>query len=180
MYRSEKTYQHFAIQDENYRDLLEYSRQTPKVVARSKKQIFTYYQGVSKDGLIKFMTPSGTNPGLYWMQTIQMVDFKKQAKKYKDVKKPVEIVRLLINSGNIKVTCNAPDGKDEPSWLFWGHKYKATLQGYNYGAGETRYPVIRNPKLQGGGCKHVRAVMGALPFHITKIAKDLKSTGVFD
>lgn len=172
---SEKTYNHFnqtIIADETYKGLLTLSKQTPKIVERSKKQIFSYYQNTNKKGLVSFITPSGTQPGIYYKQSVLLVDLEHLIEKFKDKKKPLDIVKLAL-LGRVKVNCTFPDGRDESSWLYWGHKYKATVSGYNYGTSEDRFPKIRNPKLEGGGCKHLRAVMGALPFHANIITKDL-------
>jgi hypothetical protein len=178
-FKSPKTHAHFeGVFDETYKDLLKYSKQTPELVKRAKTQIFTYYQGVDRKFVITFMTPSGTTPGLYWIQKIELADMKAIIKKYGKIKKPLELVRLAM-AGRVKTSCNDPDGNDEPSWLYWGHKYKADISGYNYGTGEKRFPEIRNPQLKGGGCKHVRAVMEALPFHAGKITQDLKKLKVF-
>jgi hypothetical protein len=180
IFKSQKTYSHFnGVFDEGYKDLLSYSKQTPAIVKRAKAQIFTYYQGVDKNFVVTFMTPSGTTPGLYWIQKVELADFKKIRDKWVARKKPLEIVRMALQ-GRVKVSCNDPDGNEEPSWLYWGHKYKASISGYNYGTKEDRFPTIRNPKLAGGGCKHIRAVMEALPFHAGIITKDLTKLGVFE
>jgi hypothetical protein len=177
MFRSEKTHMLFSpdVYDESYKDLLVYSKQTPPIVKRAKAQIFTYYQGIDKNFLVTFLTPSGTTPGIYYYQKILLVEFKKFRDKWVATKKPIEIVRKAIQG-----SCEHPDGSPEESWLYWGHKYKATISGYNYGQGETRFPKIRNPKLAGGGCKHIRAVMAALPFHAGIITKDLIKLRVFE
>ena len=178
-FKSKKTYAHFnGVFDEGYKDLLQYSKQTPAIVKRAKAQIFTYYQGVDKKFVVTFMTPSGTTPGLYWIQKVELADMKGILKKYGSIKKPLQLVRMALQ-GRVKVSCNDPDGNDEPSWLYWGHKYKASISGYNLGSKEDRYPEIRNPQLKGGGCKHIRAVMEALPFHAVIITKDLIKLGVF-
>jgi hypothetical protein len=177
VFRSQLTLNHFALNDETSRDLIRYAKQTPEIVIRAKKQILTYYQGVTKEGIIKFMTPSGTTPGLYWLQEVELSDLRWLIKKYEGKKKPLEIVRIALQ-GSIKTTCNDPDGNSEPSWLFFGHKYKATVSGYNLGTPENRFPKVRNPTLAGGGCKHVRAVMEALPFHAGIITKDLIKNGM--
>jgi hypothetical protein len=175
-----KTYNHFkSISDETYKDLISYAKTTPEIVERAKKQIFTYYQGVDKEGIVRFITPSGTTPGLYYTQFIQLVELPLLIKKFKNSKKNLDIVKLALQ-GRIKMSCQFPNGKKENSWLYWGHKYKASVSGYNYGDGEDRFPKIRNPKLKGGGCKHLRAVLASLPFHATIITKDLDKQGAFD
>jgi hypothetical protein len=163
--------------DESYKDLLELSKQTPEYIQRARTQIFTYYQGVDKSGVIRFMTPSGTTPGLYWIQTLLLKDLKRIVKVHKNKKKPIELVRLALK-GNISVSCNAPDGEEEPSWVYHGFQYKATQSGYNLGRDENRFPEIRNPKLKGSVCKHLRAVLAALPFHVAIITRDLKAKGL--
>lgn len=183
-FRSEKTYKHFntvapEAHDAGYKGLLKQSKQTPKFVVRSKKQIFTYYQSTDKNGVVEFITPSGTTPGVWWRQRIKLEDLDSLLKKYKDKWKPKQIVAKAIQ-GKLKVQCNDPAGGDEPSWLYWGFKYKASIQGYNLGKKEDRKPDIRNPRLKGSTCKHLIAAMQNLPFHTGVIVKDLTKTGVFE
>lgn len=174
-FRSEKTKKALTsmpVQDAGYKRLIKLSKQTPGFVKRSKTQILSYYQGTTKEGLVRFMTPSGTMPGVYYRQNVQLVDLDKLIKKHKDKKKPQEIVKLAVQ-GNLKVTCNDPAGNDEPSWIYWGFKYLATEKNYLYKGNETRFPEIRNPKLKGSLCKHLIQVLSNLPFHIQVIARDL-------
>lgn len=79
------------------------------------------------------------------------------------------LARILRQTG-IKISCSCPAN------LFWGFQYKA--ERYNYAAFHigVRYPHVRNPKLLGYTCKHVRAVLGVLASGtiMNSIAKKMK------
>ena len=179
---SEKTRLHYAsshpILDVGYKKLIEQAKQLPKFVLRGKSQIFTYYQSVDKNCIVTFITPSGTTPGVYWVQKVQLLDLPKLWKQYNGKKKPLDVVRMALN-GNVKLSCKGSDGKDEPSFLYYGFKYLATIKGYNLGGGEDRFPKIRNPRLKGSMCKHLRMVVETLIFHNTIITKDLTKLNFF-
>lgn len=103
------------LMDENYKELIQQATQLPAFVQRSKKQIFTYYQNIDKNGVLTFMTPSGTTPGKFWMQKVQLTELPTLLKKYGKMKQPLDIVKLAIK-GKLKVSCDDSEGNPEPSW----------------------------------------------------------------
>ncbi len=154
--------------DETVKQVRTRTKQQPQIVKRADKQIVVYFKGVLKDGTLKYVTPSGTTPGLFWNQRVKLKDLKKYIRdtSMTDVKK----VRAAL-TGNIAVHC------DDPSFKFWGYQYIGTINGYSIKK-ETRFPIIRNPKLRGGLCKHLEAVLRVLPFHATKIVKAYRDAGI--
>lgn len=157
-----------VLHDETVADVRKRTKQQPQIVQRANKQIIVYFKGTLKDGTLKFVTPSGTTPGLFWNQRVKLHDLKKYLKddSLTDVKK----VRAALK-GKISVHC------DDPSFKFWGYQYIGTVNAYAIKK-ETRFPIIRNPKLRGGLCKHLEAVLKALPFHASKIVKAYRGSGV--
>lgn len=179
VFKSDKMFKALEyFQDKGYKDLLKMTKQTPAYVRRSKEQIIAQYQSTDQNGVIELITPSGTTPGVFYRQRVQLVDLPILLKKYKNKKKPKAIVSLAIK-GNIKVSCNDPMEQVEPSFLYYGFLYKATVGGWNFGNNEDRFPEIRNPKLKGALCKHLIQVLKVLPFLTTKITSDLVKAGMF-
>lgn len=181
--------------DDGYKILRErLLRETPKYRERSKAQIVSYYQGVDEKGQIRFITPSGTTPGVFWSQIVVLVDLPKLIKKYvsypqysrnmkkkaayKNVKLSYDPVQSRTDkaivqeamAGDVKVYCN------DPSFLYWGFKYISYLKGYGLRK-ESRAPLIRNPQMKGSVCKHLDSVLKVLPFHIGEVTRDLKKKG---
>lgn len=138
---------------------------------KSKQTPGTYYKGITKDGLVYFLTPSHKNKSRSYIQTIELLDFEKYITEFKDQLQPIEIVRKIL-AGNIKVHCT------DPSWLYWGFQYKGTMKGYARFP-ERRMPKIRNPKVQGSVCKHIDNALLILNFLATRITSDLMKLGVF-
>ena len=144
-------------------------KQTPAIRRRSAEQITVFYQGVTKDGLLRFMCPSGTTPGKFWIQQVSLVHLDVIRKRYPN-KKFRDVVALAVKK-DVKLFCN------DPSFLYWGYKYIAWTQGFGLRE-ETRRPDIRNPKLRGSVCKHLDAVLREMPKYIDKIAEDLTKAGL--
>lgn len=138
---------------------------------KSKGTPGTYYKGITKEGLVYFITPSHNNNVRSYIQTIELLDFDKYLTEFQDTLQPIEIVRKII-AGDIKVHCT------DPSWLYWGFQYKGTKNGYARFP-ENRPPKIRNPKLQGSTCKHIDNALLSLPFVATRITSDLMKLGIF-
>ena len=142
-----------SLSDDTYKQLKLWAtgfpgiRKSSKATAAPNRELATQYVSVSSKGVITFVTSSGTSASKSWTQRVQMLDLDKLLAKHKDKKKPMEIVRLALK-GNIKLNCN------DPSWLYWGFKYKAYVRGYGMNR-ETRFPKIRNPQLRGTVCKHL-------------------------
>jgi hypothetical protein len=139
---------------------------------KSNKTPFgTKYRGITKDGLIHFISISFTDHDHYYDQYVQIIDFKKILDEFKGKLQPIEIVRKMLVS-DIKLHCT------DPSWKYWGFQYKGTINNYAINP-ENRFPKVRNKNLDGAVCKHLDSVLYVLPFKATQITVDLKKLGVF-
>lgn len=135
---------------------------------KRKKRADNYsaiYQSVNPVDFTIYYTVDGDKP-TKWNQTVQLTDMK-WLRKEKDM--TVNDMLRLALTGDLKVFCNCPD------FLYGGFKYMGTELGYNLGKGEDRFPIIRNPNLQGTVCKHLYRVLYQLPMHYPMILKKLKS-----
>lgn len=130
------------------------------------------YRNITKDGMIHFTTPSHETTGVVYDQYVKLVDLERFVKEFSGKLQPIEIVRKTL-AGDILLDCT------DPSWLYWGFKYKATKNNYSIDP-ETRAPVKRNPNLKGGTCKHLESVLRILNFLAAKITSDLQHQGVFN
>jgi hypothetical protein len=79
----------------------------------------------------------------------------------------VEVSRMLLWGGNLRLHCHCP------SFKYWGYQYILT-QFDGAIKPENRYPTVRNPRLRGVACKHLRRTLKVLPFHLGTIAKEVK------
>ena len=122
---------------------------------------FVKYVG-SKQNTLKFFCPNRYNGWNSYIQFEQWDDVKNDASL-----SAVEAARLLLWSSNIRVHCPCP------SFKFWGYQYVLTQLEAAI-VPETRYPHIRNPRLKGTCCKHLRRVLKVLPFHLGNIANAIK------
>lgn len=157
----------FQLSDEDYKQIRSRVAGT-RIAERARQQITAYYQGVNKNGIIRFLTPSGTTPGLFWLQQIKLLTLKTnlKVKKITDFEK----VRRSIQS-DIAIYCN------DPSFLYWGHQYIAYRNGFGIKP-EDRVPNKRNPLLVGGTCKHLEGVLKVLPFHVGVLVRDMRKKGI--
>ena len=160
-----------GVHDVSYTDVRKKVGSHFNIRQRAKKQIQSFYKGATKNGVLTFVSPSGTHAGVYWTQKVQLMDLPSLIKQYKDQKTPRYIVNRAIQ-GNIKLYCN------DPSFLYWGFKYIAWNKKYGIYK-EGRFPKIRNPKLKGSVCKHLSNALEALPFNEVVITRDLKKKGAF-
>lgn len=156
----------------NYKQLKSEAPKYLHIKEKFKNNPGMKYKGAKKDGTIKFQTPSFTEPGKSYDQKVKLLDLKNLIKEYKGKKSRTEIVKMAVN-GDIAVDCT------DPSWKYWGFKYKGTKEGYSIGR-ETRFPRVRNPKLEGALCKHLYIGVNILPFIVSRITKSLNKLGVFD
>jgi hypothetical protein len=134
---------------------------------KRKKRADSYaaiYQSVNPVDFTIYYTADGDKP-TKWNQTIRLEDMKWLIKDKDTVLK--DKLRLAL-TGELKVFCNCPD------FLYGGFKYMGTELGYNLGADENRFPIIRNPNLNGTVCKHLYRVLFQLPMHYPMILKKLK------
>ena len=140
----------------------------PIVRRATDQKLVTTYLGVDKKGIIQYKTTSGTYAGKFWYQQIKLRDIQAamQAASADASMRHRDIVNLAV-FGDIEVHCN------DPSYLYYGWQYIGTQLGYALFP-ERRFPRIRNPGLQGTVCKHLFNVLQVLPFHITRIVRDMK------
>ena len=122
---------------------------------------------ISNDGVMKWTAKAVTTSGVdRWDQIVVLKDWE-EALNMEDLNFS-ERANLAV-FGDLEITCS------DPSFLFWGYKYIATQLDYNEGKGENRAPKVRNPNEEGVACKHLIAVLKALPFHISDVASKMKS-----
>lgn len=120
------------------------------------------YEGVNKYGDLVFSTNSQSSSGRY-TQHIRFYDLKNKKPKTMN-----EVLDMLRNS-DVGVSCN------DPSFLYWGGAYNATKNGYNIfvesrGLNDPHKETKQNFVV----CKHLIAVLHAVPFWWTNIISDYK------
>lgn len=120
------------------------------------------YEGINKYGDLVFSTNSQSSAGRY-TQHIRFYDFKNR--KPRSMK---EILDMLRES-DVGVSCN------DPSFLYWGGAHNATKHGYNIFV-ETRAPKEPHKHTKDNFviCKHLIAVLHAVPFWWANIMGDYK------
>jgi len=146
-----------------------------RVNDRQKSQhIKATYLGVDKrTGDLLFKTNSGTTPGKFWHQRVRLLDLP-TARDLAAVDGSIsdmKIINLAI-FGDIALHC------DDPSFRYYW-SYIAFQLGYGLRR-ESRFPKIRNPRLEGSICKHLVAVLKKMPLLIPKIVSDLRKAGLFN
>jgi len=112
----------------------------------ASKQITMAVPVSSQNGRVRFITNSGTDSDVTRHHVIvEFLDYGIEAASgASDPRKAA----MRMRKGYLKIECDC--GK----WRYW-LRYIATIGGFNAGRNETGYPKIRNPKLQGIGCKHI-------------------------
>jgi hypothetical protein len=120
------------------------------------------YEGVNKYGDLVFSTNSQSSAGRY-TQHIRFYDFKEKKPKTRD-----EVLNMLRES-EVGVSCN------DPSFLYWGGAHNATKNGYNIFT-ENRAPQEPHKEIKDNFvvCKHLIAVLYAVPFYWNNIITDYK------
>lgn len=124
------------------------------------------------DNVMKFYVPSPTpekyrnfGPLNLWTCFIQFVEWPETMK---DLSlNSVEAARLIFWGSNVRIHCPCP------AYKFWGSQYIDTQLGIAM-VPEPRYPDIRNPKLLGIACKHLRRVLKTGMFHLGDMAAEIK------
>lgn len=138
----------------------------PRTLKYSKDVSALKYIGITKDYEVVFETPSVTaNPATKYTQKIALQDLAEILDD--ETLKVGEKVRLAI-AGDLKVSCTCP------AYKWWGYEYIMTQLDAKEGSPQTIFPKIRNPKLQGTLCKHLKVVVQSFPLNWTSIAKDIK------
>jgi len=134
--------------------------------------VYSYYLGVTKRGILRFRVSSGTTPGLYWQQRIELSDLSEAIRQQSRDRTMtnVDVVNLAV-FGDVKFHCNCP------AFHYYGFQYIATELDSALKR-EVRPPTIRNPNLEGTVCKHLYQVLRRLPMHITVIARDMVKVGL--
>lgn len=135
---------------------------------RAKRLIVRYKGVTNRYGWITFHTNSQYTPGRKYTQYVKLKEAK-DMKYFKEFNKR-DIIRLFM-SGDLQVHCTCPDYN-------YRHKYQAHMLGYGIYR-ETRFPHIRNPKLEGSVCKHLIAVLGVMNNNWMNIAKDMQKSKFF-
>ena len=140
-----------------------------KVIRRADNHnLGTYYEGVTRDGILKYRTTSATTPGVdYWEQEIKLLDFEDALEMADDMELSDENLVNLMVFGDIAIHCSCP------AFLYWGYKYISWELDYGKEP-ENRAPDIRNPGRSGTVCKHLYNVFTVIPAHILRIASDLR------
>jgi len=148
------------------KDLVKNADHARKLRSRSNN-IVVSYKGVAKTkGWITFNTTSQYTRGKYYFQYVKLLDIK-DIKSVKGFAKR-DIVRLLL-SGNVACYCSCPD------FLYAGWKYMGYTKGYGIFK-ETRFPRIRNPRLEGTVCKHLLAVFSVFMTNWLSISRDMQNS----
>lgn len=120
------------------------------------------FEGINKYGDLEFSTNSQEKTGRY-TQFVRFYGIKDM--KPKNMKEVLDIVR----EADVGVSCN------DPSFLYWGAAYNATKNGYNIFV-ESREPKEPNKNTKDNFvlCKHLIAVLHAVPFYWPDILKEYK------
>lgn len=120
------------------------------------------YLGINNYGDLVFECNSEDKKGKY-KQNIRFYDLKKRRPKTRD-----EVLDMMRNS-DVGVSCN------DPSFLYWGGAYNATRYGYNiYSENRGLNEPHRATKEKFVICKHLIAVLHAVPFYWNNIVTDYK------
>lgn len=123
------------------------------------------YIGVTSDYVIHVQVPSSTGSGTYLVK-IKLSDYP-SLEDDKDLTVE-EKVRLSLD-GDIKVSCECP------AWSYWGYKYISTQLDTNQDEPESRFPIIRNPNLEGTVCKHIYIAIRGFGKGWKRIASDISN-----
>lgn len=153
------------LTEDTYKDLRRRAPDYLNIRDKSKDTPGSDYIGIEGD-VVSFETPSHTDPGKKYTQTIKLLELFPLIKKYSGSKKSIVIVRMAIE-GQIEVHCT------DPSWKYWGFQHIGTRKNYAIEP-EPRRPDVRNPNMQGSVCKHLDNVLYVLPFHASEITRDLR------
>jgi hypothetical protein len=149
--------------DATIKDLRESAKSKQLLQGRKWKNIDGIrYLGINTFGDLVFECNSETKKGKY-KQNIRFYDLKERKPKTRD-----EVLAMMRES-DVGVSCN------DPSFLYWGGAYNATKDKYNIFV-ETR--GLNEPHIETKTkfvlCKHLIAVLHAVPFYWNTIIADYK------
>lgn len=182
------------IGDKVYNSLAEATISTLKRKQRSITRLFPpFYQRVQKvadkggirfDGMNRngftFRIHSGTKDDVWYDAKLKFINFKDSLEKAvnqggvwnKDKTKidHRKLAKHMFKVVDVQLKCQCP------AFLYWGKAWILSQPKYNAKTPppENRPPDIRNPKRFGAYCKHLEALMKALPFYHTELAQWLK------
>jgi len=126
-----------------------------------------------KGNIVSYQTTSGTTPGKFWVQNVQLLGLRKNLDRVRDGKVSLlKALRTTVGHGDIRVHCNCP------AYKWWGWSYISTQVGYKFGKRQDIFPKIRNPRLHGSVCKHLINALGALPFNVPVLVKKARLQGI--
>lgn len=152
------------------RDLRTRTHPNIKLYAR-EGNLRTFFLGCDKHGILYFKTTSGTHPGLFWYEKVQLILFEriKQMKEQNPRTNNVKLVQVAL-AGDINIYCNCP------AFLYWGWKYVSWRNTYGL------EPELRAPKrnlkyVNSTLCKHMLSVLETLPFNADKVAREYEKWG---
>jgi hypothetical protein len=128
----------------------------------------------------EFKIHSGTEEGLWYDAVLRWKNLVPELQRavadrrnWNKAKTKVNLKKVaaqLFKKGDIELSCSCP------AQLYWGGDYILSKDKYRakHGDPENRSPDIRNPKQYGAHCKHLQALMKALPFYKSTLASHLK------
>lgn len=125
-----------------------------------------------------FKVPSGTKSGAWYEVIISFQDPAKLLKVLCNDRRVwtrgkidrEKLAYSFLERADVKISCNCP------AQLYWGGAYILTKKRAKFGRPENRPPKIRNSRQYGAHCKHIEAVVKALPSYITTAAKWINTT----
>lgn len=140
--------------------------------------------GLRMDGIEgdtwKFRIHSGSEEGKWYDANVRWKDLVSNLQRlvadrrnWNRAKTKVDLKKLaaqLFKFSDIELSCSCP------AQLYYGGDYILSQDKYRakYGDPENRPPVQRNPREYGAHCKHLQALMRALPFYKSTMANWLK------
>lgn len=132
------------------------------------KRLASNYVKANKDGELFFKTTSETTPGVdFWEQKVKLVDWDVAMSIPDPDMKHKERVNLAM-AGDVQVHCECP------AYKYWGYHYINSELDAEADKPERRFPGVRNPNLEGIGCKHIAQVLMVLPLNLSSVIKDAK------
>lgn len=120
-------------------------------IDRANQQIFSSIPYRRKAGMVQFITNASPNSEdtMHYVN-VEYLGFSKVV--FDTNKTSIFSVKNLVANGNVKFECDCGRYK---YWL----RYINSIAGTTLGRIEPGFPKLRNPQLQGVGCKHILRVM---------------------
>lgn len=151
------------LQELNRKDLI--TGIDPRTRRYSKKVKGIRYEGITTDYTVVMKVPSVTAyPSTEYTVRIKLAEF--PSLDNEDDLSIEDKVRLSID-GDLLTSCTCP------AYKFYGYKYIMTQLSSNESDPEERFPIIRNPNLEGTICKHCMVALRGFGKWWKKIASDI-------